>query len=154
MKSLYFKGLGECGTSCLWAWVILTHTPPNFSRVNLICVKSLLLSIIASGCLLGCGWVTDLTGMHPIAHCRSVQGYLAITLMSPGFGTLGWRCHLADVPGQLDHPCCASFGLAICHTGSVFWLGSAICRRDISMYVYQASPRGCGPCVCYKPSPI
>ena len=47
VKSLYFKGLGECGTSCLWAWVILTHTPPNFSRVNLICVKSLLLSIIA-----------------------------------------------------------------------------------------------------------
>ena len=27
-----------------------------------------------------------------------------------------------DVPGQLDHPCCASFGLAICHTGSVFVL--------------------------------
>ena len=39
--------------------------------------------------------------------------------MSPGFGTLGWRCHLADVPGQLDHRCCASFGLAICHTASV-----------------------------------
>ena len=39
-----------------------------------------------------------------------------------------------DVPGQLDHPCCASFGLAICHTGSVFWLGSAICHRDIGMY--------------------
>ena len=58
----------------------------------------------------------------------------ALLSISPGFGTLGWRCHLADVPGQLDHPCCASFGLAICHTGSVFWLGSAICRRDISMY--------------------
>ena len=35
----------------------------------------------------------------------------ALLSMSPGFGTLGWRCHLADVPGQLDHPCCASFGL-------------------------------------------
>ena len=35
------------GGSCLWAWVILTHTPHSFSRVN--CVKSLLLSIIASG---------------------------------------------------------------------------------------------------------
>ena len=85
----------------------------------------------------------------------------ALLSMSPGFGTLGWRCHLADIPGQLDHPCCASFGLAICHTGSVFWLGSvtvtsacthwecvfwlgsAICRRDIGMYVCQASPRGC-----------
>ena len=69
-------------------------------------------------------------------------------------GMLGWRCHLADVPGQLDHPCCTSFGLAICHTGSVFWLGSAICRRDIGMYVYQASLRGCGPCICYKPFPL
>ena len=46
----------------------------------------------------------------------------ALLSMSPGFGTLGWRCHLADVPSQLDHPCCASFGLAICHTGSVFVL--------------------------------
>ena len=43
----------------------------------------------------------------------------ALLSMSPGFGTLGWGYHLADVPGQLDHPCCASFGLAICHTGSV-----------------------------------
>ena len=43
----------------------------------------------------------------------------ALLSMSPGFGTLGWGCHLADVPGQLDHPCCARFGLAICHTGSV-----------------------------------
>ena len=43
----------------------------------------------------------------------------ALLSMSPGFRTLGWRCHLADVPGQLDHPCCTSFGLAICHTGSV-----------------------------------
>ena len=87
MKSLYFKGLGECGTSCLWAWVILTHTPPNFSHVNLICVKSLLLSIIASGYLLGCGWVTDLTGMpmqirpgvlghHPLGTCEQ-QAHLS-----------------------------------------------------------------------------
>ena len=33
-------------------------------------------------------------------------------------------------------------------------LGSAICRRDTSMYVYQASLRGCGPCDCYKPFPL
>ena len=50
VKSLCFiTGLGKCGTLCLWAWVVLTHTPPNFSCVNLICVKSLLISIIASG---------------------------------------------------------------------------------------------------------
>ena len=97
----------------------------------------------------------------------------ALLSMSPGFGTLGWRCHLADIPGQLDHPCCASFGLAITlavcfglaqlyvtvtsactHWQCVFWLGSAICRRDIGMYVYLASLRGCGPCDCYKPFPI
>ena len=40
----------------------------------------------------------------------------ALLSMSPGFGTLGWGCHLADIPGQLDNPCCTSFGLAICHT--------------------------------------
>ena len=46
----------------------------------------------------------------------------ALLSMSPGLGMLGWRCHLADVPGQLDYPCHANFGLAICHTGSVFVL--------------------------------
>ena len=46
--------------------------------------------------------------------------FYSVLSMSPGFGTLGWRCHLADGPGQLDHPCCTSFGLAILyHTGSV-----------------------------------
>ena len=71
MKSLYFKGLGECGTLCL------THTPPNFSRVNLICVKSLLLSIIASGCFMSSNaieimvmWVrASLSPRHHIWEC-------------------------------------------------------------------------------------
>ena len=47
----------------------------------------------------------------------------ALLSMSPGFGTLGWRCHLADVPSQLDHPCCSSFGLAMSHWQCVLaWL--------------------------------
>ena len=70
----------------------------------------------------------------------------ALLSMSPGFGTLGWGCHLADVPGQLDHPCCASFGLAICHTGSVCFglaqLYVTVTSAYMSINVYQASLRG------------
>ena len=94
----------------------------------------------------------------------------ALLSMSPGFGTLGWGAIwqmylvnwttlVAPALAWLYVTLAVCFGLAqlyvavtsaCTHWQCVFWLGSAICRHDIGMYVYQASLRGCGPCDCYK----